>query len=179
MYSLLESCKLNNVNFGAYIEDILTWLMKGEKADNETLQSGWGKENNDRVEPSLRLRNGLYRDYGMMGHSGSNIGTPHVIEDIPNKTAHLKERFAELQNEYKGTVRLHLAAEYMLDNLSVQRLEANDLLPLGEKGAHLLVETSYLLQSSDKYVRSIRKNQSKRIFPCACSSRTVYIHGQG
>ncbi len=47
MCSLLESCKLNNVNFGAYIEDILTWLIKDEKADNRTLQSGWGKENND------------------------------------------------------------------------------------------------------------------------------------
>lgn len=66
MYSLLESCKLNNVNFGAYIEDIFTWLMKGEKADNETLQSGWSKENNDRMEPSLRLRDGLYRNYEMM-----------------------------------------------------------------------------------------------------------------
>lgn len=33
MYSLLESCKLNNVNFGEYVEDILTRLMKGEKAD--------------------------------------------------------------------------------------------------------------------------------------------------
>lgn len=33
MYSLLESCKLNAVNFGEYIEDILTRLMKGEKAD--------------------------------------------------------------------------------------------------------------------------------------------------
>ena len=33
MYSLLESCKLNNVNFGEYIEDILTRLMKDEKAD--------------------------------------------------------------------------------------------------------------------------------------------------
>ncbi len=33
MYSLFESCKLNAVNFGEYIEDILTRLMKGEKAD--------------------------------------------------------------------------------------------------------------------------------------------------
>lgn len=33
MYSLLESCKLNNINFGEYVEDILTRLMKGEKAD--------------------------------------------------------------------------------------------------------------------------------------------------
>jgi hypothetical protein len=33
IYSLLESCKLNNVNFGEYVEDILTRLMKGERAD--------------------------------------------------------------------------------------------------------------------------------------------------
>ena len=37
MYSLLESCKLNNVNFGEYVEDILTRLMKGEKADTSFL----------------------------------------------------------------------------------------------------------------------------------------------
>lgn len=32
MYSLLESCKLNGINFGEYIEDILTRIMKGEEA---------------------------------------------------------------------------------------------------------------------------------------------------
>ena len=31
----------------------------------------------------------------------------------------------------------------MLDNLFEERLEKNDLLPLGESGDHLLVETSY------------------------------------
>jgi len=45
--------------------------------------------------------------------------TPHIKEDVPNKTAHLKERFAELQAVYEGSVRLHLAAEYMLDICSV------------------------------------------------------------
>lgn len=68
--------------------------------------------------------------------------TPHVMEDVPNTTAHLKERFEELQAAYKGAVHLHLAAEYMLDNLFCERLNNSDLLPLGEKGDWLLVETS-------------------------------------
>ena len=36
-----------------------------------------------------------------------------------------------------------LAAEYMLDNLFVRRLEADDILPLHEEKRYLLVETSY------------------------------------
>jgi len=32
MFSLFESCKLNDINFGDYIEDILTRLMEGGKA---------------------------------------------------------------------------------------------------------------------------------------------------
>lgn len=69
--------------------------------------------------------------------------TPHIMEDIPNTTQHLKERFAELRAAYKGNVILHLAAENMLDNLFEERLEKDDLLSIGEKGDHLLVETSY------------------------------------
>lgn len=69
--------------------------------------------------------------------------TPHIMEDIPNTTAHLRERFTELQATYTGPITLHLAAENMLDNLFEERLEKNDLLPLGENGDHLLVETSY------------------------------------
>lgn len=69
--------------------------------------------------------------------------TPHIMEDIPNTTVHLRERFNELQAAYAGPIKLHLAAENMLDNLFEERLEKNDLLPLGENGDHLLVETSY------------------------------------
>ena len=71
--------------------------------------------------------------------------TPHVMEDIPNTTPDLKGRFEELEAAYHGTIRLHLAAEYMMDNLFEKRLENNDLLPLGEKGDRLLVETSYFI----------------------------------
>ena len=67
--------------------------------------------------------------------------TPHVMEDIPNTTAALKQRFTDLQVAYTGRLRLHLASENMMDPLFDDRLEAGDLLPLPEK--RLLVETSY------------------------------------
>ena len=69
--------------------------------------------------------------------------TPHIMEDMPNTTGHLRERFTELQTTWQGGVTLHLASENMLDNLFEERLEKNDLLPIGEDGRHLLVETSY------------------------------------
>lgn len=69
--------------------------------------------------------------------------TPHIMEDIPNTTAGLRARFAELQAAYKGGVQLHLAAENMLDRLFAERLAARDLLTIGPGGDHLLVETSY------------------------------------
>ena len=65
------------------------------------------------------------------------------MEDMPNTPEELRERYQELQEAYQGTVKLHLAAENMLDNLFNERLAANNLLPIGPKGDHLLVETSY------------------------------------
>lgn len=69
--------------------------------------------------------------------------TPHIMEDVPNETADLRLKFEELKLAYHGNVQLHLASENMLDSLFEDRLDANDILPLGEKGNHLLVETSY------------------------------------
>lgn len=54
--------------------------------------------------------------------------TPHIMEDVPNTTQGLQERFAQLQEAYKGGIRLRLSAEYMMDNLFQERLAANDLL---------------------------------------------------
>lgn len=42
--------------------------------------------------------------------------TPHIMEDIPNTPDKLHARFAELTARYKGSITLHLAAEYMIDN---------------------------------------------------------------
>lgn len=75
--------------------------------------------------------------------------TPHIMEDIPNSTDHLRERFAELQNAYNGPIGLNLASENMLDVLFEERLSQNDLLPIN--GNHLLVETSYIEPPMDLY----------------------------
>lgn len=69
--------------------------------------------------------------------------TPHIMEDYPNTTESLKNRFEELKQAWKGNIELALAAENMLDNLFEERLENNDLLTLGNSGNHVLVETSY------------------------------------
>lgn len=90
------------------------------------------------MEESLQVLS-LYEELGI-----SEVWlTPHIMEDMPNRTADLKERFAELNAAYQGNITLHLAAENMLDNLFEERLAKNDLLPLGKDGKHLLVETSY------------------------------------
>lgn len=66
--------------------------------------------------------------------------TPHIMEDVANTTDALRQRFAELQAAYTGGITLHLAAEYMLDNLFAERFEARDLLMMDDDT--ILVETS-------------------------------------
>lgn len=112
-----------------------------------------------------------YEEHGV----GEVWFTPHIMEDIPNSTTDLREKFQELQAIYKGSVKLHLAAENMLDNLFEERLAANDLLPLGKDGQHLLVETSYFnppLGLNDILLRI----KSKGYFPVlAHPERYVYM----
>lgn len=101
--------------------------------------------------------------------------TPHVMEDIPNTTAGLRARFGQFQACYAGPVRLHLAAEYMLDNLFKERLAHRDLLPLGEEGDHLLVETSYFNPPMDLY-GMVEKIKSAGFIPVlAHPERYVYM----
>ena len=68
--------------------------------------------------------------------------TPHVMEDVPNTSSALKARFEELKAAYSGPIRLHLAAEYMLDTVFENRLEVRDLLTMED--STVLVETSTL-----------------------------------
>lgn len=90
------------------------------------------------MEESLRL----LESYEQLGIREVWL-TPHIMEDIPNTTEQLRSRYAELQSVYQGPIILHLASENMLDNLFEQRLQQGDLLPIGNEGKHLLVETSY------------------------------------
>lgn len=91
--------------------------------------------------------------------------TPHIMEDIPNKTADLKEKFTEVQAAYQGNIKLHLAAENMLDNLFEERLEKDDLLPIEKDGKrYLLVETSYFNPPMDLY-GILKRIQQKEYYP--------------
>lgn len=69
--------------------------------------------------------------------------TPHIMEDYPNTTNGLRQRFEELKNNWTGSLDIRLASENMLDSLFEERIVSNDFLPIGEDGNHLLVETSY------------------------------------
>ena len=65
--------------------------------------------------------------------------TPHIMEEMPNTTEDLRNRFSELCEAYKGNLELHLGAEYMMDMLFEDRLSTDDLI-VGEDG-FLLMET--------------------------------------
>ncbi|MDR1743519.1 MAG: capsular biosynthesis protein [Dysgonamonadaceae bacterium] len=70
--------------------------------------------------------------------------TPHIMDDFPHSTAYLRERFEKFRESYQGQIQLMLASENMIDNLFEKRLNADDILPLGEKEKGLLMETSCL-----------------------------------
>lgn len=84
----------------------------------------------------------ILADYEQLGISRVWL-TPHIMEDVPNKTDFLRQRFEELRNAYNGPITLNLAAENMMDSLFDKRLKNNDLLPIGDEKDMLLVETSY------------------------------------
>lgn len=105
--------------------------------------------------------------------------TPHVMEDVPNTTTGLKGRFNELKAACKGGIGLHLAAEYMLDNLFRERLENGDLLPLGEKEDLLLVETSCYNPPANLY-GLLDRIKSKGFHPVlAHPERYIYLDKGG
>lgn len=85
--------------------------------------------------------------------------TPHIMEDMPNEPEELDRRFKELQGLYDGDIKLHLAAEHMMDGLFVKRLADDDVLPIGTERRHLLVETSYYIppMNMDAIIDSVKK----------------------
>lgn len=67
--------------------------------------------------------------------------TPHTMEDVPNTTEGLRARFEELKAMYHGPIELHLASEYMMDELFEKHLADKDFLFHREEGS-VLMETS-------------------------------------
>ena len=101
--------------------------------------------------------------------------TPHIMEDIPNTTAGLQASFAELCEAYQGPIKLHLAAEYMMDALFEERLSQGDLLSLGDEGNQLLVETSYFTPPMDMDSILLRIKQKGYYPVLAHPERYVYM----
>lgn len=97
---------------------------------------------------SMRDSLRILADYEQLGISRVWF-TPHIMEDVPNETSKLRERFEELRARYSGPIELNLAAENMMDSLFEERLAARDVLPIGRDGNHLLVETSYYTPPMD------------------------------
>ncbi len=101
--------------------------------------------------------------------------TPHIMADIPNTTDSLHQHFSKLQSAYKGPITLHLSAEYMIDSLFLERLQANDLLPWGDYGNRLLVETSYY-EAPNKFYDILDNIKSKGFYPIlAHPERYLYM----
>lgn len=101
--------------------------------------------------------------------------TPHIMEDVPNEPEALKKRFEELKASYQGGLRLNLAAENMIDQLFLNRYDQDCLLPIGQRGDHILVETSYFTPPSglEDIFEKIKK---KGFFPLlAHPERYVYM----
>lgn len=69
--------------------------------------------------------------------------TPHIMEDVPNTPEGLRARFEQLLNTYEGSIKLNLAAEHMIDNCFMDRLNSGQVMPFGRHKNMLLVETSY------------------------------------
>lgn len=104
--------------------------------------------------------------------------TPHVMEDIPNGTDALQQRFGELASAYSGPLTLHLAAEYMLDNGFEERLDNDDLLCIGPPDSRmLLVETSYFSPPMNLYdlIARIREKGYQPLL--AHPERYLYMSG--
>lgn len=69
--------------------------------------------------------------------------TSHVIYGIhDNESSLLQERFSEVQAAYRGGIKLHLGAEYMVDELFMERISKKDLLPLPNNA--VLMDMSYV-----------------------------------
>ncbi|TYP97367.1 tyrosine-protein phosphatase YwqE [Tenacibaculum adriaticum] len=93
------------------------------------------------IQHSIELISKM-RSYGIKNF----ITTPHVLGDVyPNSSETIKNKVKEVQTELKvqgfDDITFRAAAEYMLDEQFVKRLENDDILTL--KDNFILVEMSY------------------------------------
>lgn len=101
--------------------------------------------------------------------------TPHIMEDMPNTTEHLRRVFGEVKAAYSGPITLWLASENMLDNIFEERLKDNDFLPIGPRQDHLLVETSFQAPPSDLEDKLLRLKEAGYFPLLAHPERYMYM----
>lgn len=123
------------------------WFLKKKSAEHPPLDGfiDWHSHILPGVDDGVKSMDetlAILEDYEKLGVKEVWF-TPHIMEDIPNSTAFLREKFEEVLDRYKGKTMIRLGSENMLDSLFEERLAADDLLPIGTSGKHLLVETSY------------------------------------
>ena len=122
------------------------------------------------VEESLRI----LEEYERLGIRKVWL-PPHVMEAVPNRPDELRLRFAELCAAYGGAVELALGSENMSDSLLGERLSQGELLPVGERGDMLLVETSYF-SAPEGFGRTLERVKAAGYHPLiAHPERYVYI----
>lgn len=101
--------------------------------------------------------------------------TPHTMEEMPNTPEELRQRCESLRQAYRGPVLLNLASEHMLDNLFDHRLADKRVMPIGPKGSHMLVETSYFTAPYD-FDEKLTAIRAAGFFPVlAHPERYVYM----
>lgn len=123
-----------------------------------------------KIEDSLRVLD-VYEQLGVK----TVWLTPHIMEDMPNRTDDLRRRYEQLLYAYRGKVSVNLAAENMLDNLFEARLRTKDFLPIGASRNHLLVETSYFTPPRDM-MDKLSRTFNAGFFPLlAHPERYVYM----
>lgn len=142
------------------------WLFDSKcKVEDEKLLDGWTDHHSHLlfgVDDGVKTLEESLNILNIMEEAGIKRLwlTPHIMEDVPNRPADLRNVFAQLKEAYKGPVDLMLAAENMLDNQFELNIKSGDLLPIGRKQTHLLVETSYYTPpfNLNKRFESIKAN---------------------
>lgn len=103
--------------------------------------------------------------------------TPHIMEDIPNSASRLTPVYDELVRSYKGDIKLHLAAENMMDAMLSKNIADRNLLTIGDAGNHLLVETSYYDRPTNFY-DTLEEIMSLGLTPVMAHPERYYYMGE-
>jgi len=130
---------------------------------------------------SVRESVDLIREFGAFGVN-KFICTPHIMDNYyPNTSKTIETAYNQVLTGLKDemdlkNVKIHVAAEHMIDSNFENLLSKNEVMPLAEN--YILVEMSYL-QESLNFKNAINKIKDKGLFPIfAHPERYIYLTHQ-